>query len=419
MKFWLLAGFVLVMVFASAVAAQETPEPVPLVDEGDFDIVNFLLLGSDTTNPRNAGRTDAILIVSVNKTAGTVAFLSLPRDLWLYIPTSGMQRINTAYGYGESSGYDGGGARLVADTIEHNFGMVIDHHARVDFNGFKQIVDDLGGVDISVDCGIEDWRLSDPSLDPMLESSWEMFTLPVGVHRMDGDLALWYMRSRRTSNDIDRGRRHQAMVRALWQRVRALGLIQQVGDIWPKVTETVRTDIGVDLLVELAPLAMTIDSSRIVSRVLRVYHEIWPVTTAQGGSVLELRPEAVAVTIGQLYQPPTHNQLARENAQIEIVNASGWRPLSQVAADRLAVEGFVPRISADTLPARDFTLLYDYTGQTKGSSLAALRGVLRLGTDAVISEPDPNRTVDFRVVIGQNYRACTYNVMAPRPADDG
>ncbi|MCC6804615.1 MAG: LCP family protein, partial [Anaerolineae bacterium] len=62
------------------------PEPMPMLDTNGYDIENFLLLGSDTTNPVNAGRTDVMVIVSVNRSAGSVAMLSIPRDLYVYIP---------------------------------------------------------------------------------------------------------------------------------------------------------------------------------------------------------------------------------------------------------------------------------------------------------------------------------------------
>ena len=78
------------------------PEPMPLLDNSGYDIENFLLLGSDTTNPHNAGRTDVMVIVSVNRTAGTVSMLSIPRDLYVYIPGYRVYRINRAYGYGRA-----------------------------------------------------------------------------------------------------------------------------------------------------------------------------------------------------------------------------------------------------------------------------------------------------------------------------
>ncbi|MBZ0296665.1 MAG: LCP family protein, partial [Anaerolineae bacterium] len=246
-------------------ALDEIPEPMPLADEQGRDIVSFLLLGSDTTNPVNAGRTDVILVLLVDRSTSTISFLSIPRDFYAYIPEHGLNRINTAYGLGEHENGEGGGAKLLEETILYNLGIEIDYYARVDFNGFKTIIDAVGGVDMAVDCAIQDWRLREPDLDVNVEDNWELFTLPMGYHHMDGDLALWYVRSRRTSSDFDRGRRQQDMMRALWRRVNQLGLIQQLPDIWQQVTEMTQTDVTLPDLLGLVPVAANLDVSRMAS----------------------------------------------------------------------------------------------------------------------------------------------------------
>lgn len=405
------------LIFVFPTSAQSTdpntiPEPIQPVDEQGYDIINFLLLGSDTTNPENSGRTDVMMIVSVNRTAGTVALLSIPRDLYVYIPGREMYRINSAYGYGEQETKDGG-VTLLKEVIRYNLGFEIDYYARVDFNGFKNIVDALGGVDISVDCAIQDWRLIEPDLDPMIEENWEQFTLPVGVHHMDGNLALWYVRSRRTSSDFDRGRRQQDMLRAIWRHVRDIGLLDQLPDIWQQVTEIVKTDVTLADMLSLAPMALSMDTSRIASFTFRQDIDVKTEFTPEGSSVqVPVRDELIALG-RKMMQPPTENQLVREHAAIEIINASGMPDLSRVAADRLAIEGFVPVISTESTQGRQYTVIYDYTGRTKGSSLGELQSVLRVNEEGVFREPDPNREYDFRVVIGSSYYACTHNVMPP------
>ncbi len=416
--------FVLLIALAgfSALHAQETslnitdpdavPEPMPMLDTGEYDIENIMLLGSDTTNPVNAGRTDVMVIMSVNQSAGTVSMLSIPRDLYVYIPGHEVYRINTAYGYGEHDGT--GGFELLAETIRYNLGLEIDHYARVDFADFKNIVDALGSVEIAVDCAIQDWRLTEPELDPTVEENWGMFTLPVGVHEMDGDLALWYARSRRTSSDFDRGRRHQALLRALWGRIRELNLVEQLADIYPQALETVQTDLQLGDMLELVPLAMALDPSRIASYTFRPNIETLSWLSPEGSDVLAPQRDAIRALELQMIEPPTEHQLVRENPRVEIVNASGSRSMSRVAADRLAWEGFMPLISDEVPAYQDRTMIYDYTGQSKGSSLAALQAALRVRDENIVIEPDPNRTVDFRVVIGGVYSSCTYNVALPR-----
>ncbi|PJF25914.1 MAG: hypothetical protein CUN53_10365 [Phototrophicales bacterium] len=112
--------------------------------------------------------------------------------------------------------------------------------------------------------------------------------------------------------------------------------------------------------------------------------------------------------------PPTANQLIQEHARIEIINASGSADLDDVAADRLSWEGFTPIIGPAAASTRERTVIYDFSGQQKGSSRAALQTILRVPDSDVIIEPDGTSEYDFRVVIGTSYYACTYPVRPPR-----
>ncbi len=405
----------------TSVGAQaDRPNPMPLADKYGADIVNTLLLGSDTTITVDAGRTDVMLVISVNRTADTVSMLSIPRDLYVYIPGWEMQRINTAFGHGEHNGE--GGAKLLEATIEYNLGITIDHFARVDFNGFQQIVDDVGGVELSVDCAIQDWKLKQNDLDPKIEDNWEWFTLPVGVHHFDGYLALWYVRSRHTSSDFDRGRRQQAMLRALWNRIHALGLTNQISELWPQVTEIVTTDLTAQDLIDLTPLALSLDSSRIASYTFRQNVEVNGWTSPDGASVLLPVQAAIGVLMQRFLTPPTSSQIAQEHPSIEIVNASGFRDFTQVAYDRLSVEGFTPVVNPQPAPTQTYNAIFDYTGSSKGTTLSTLKSILRVSDAGIVIQPDANRKTDFRVVIGSAYKSCTYGVLPPKPpfnTDDG
>jgi len=414
--------FVLFCLFGliTATVAQDdddTPSPVPLVDEYGDDIINILLLGSDTFNPQNSGRTDVLLIVSVNRTANTVALLSLPRDLYVYIPGWHTYRINSAYGYGEQI-QAGRGPDLLIETIRYNLGLEIDHYARVDFVGFKQLVDAVGGVEISVDCAIQDWRLLAPDLAPSAEENWTMFTLPVGVHHMNGDLALWYVRSRRTSSDFDRGRRQQDMLRALWWRVSDLGLAQQVPEIWGQLAEITDTDLTVEDMIGMLPIALQLDNTRLSAFRLEQNRHTRSSYTEKGESVQVPIHDEIAALLQDMMIPPTANQLISEFADVEIINATGIQDMGRVAADRLAWEGFNTSLATEIPPPQRYTTIYDYTGQRKGSRLDALQSVLRVSDEGVIRDPQADRAVDYRIVLGSSYYACTYNVMPPESDAD-
>lgn len=399
----------------SEVPVTAIPPAMPLVNAArDDDALNILLLGSDTTNPVNAGRTDAIMVASINRTHGTVSLLSIPRDLFVYIPGWTMQRINTAFGYGEqiASSY---GYTLLKETLRYNLGLRIDHYARVDFNDFQTIIDALGGVEITVDCALQDWILKAPDLDPQNEENWELLTLPVGVHVLDGRTALWYARSRRTSSDFDRGRRQQDLVRAIGLRLRQLGLLEQVSVLWGQVTDIVETDLQVQDVLELIPVALTLDSDRIAQYVFvpHVHVESW--LTPSGAAVQLPIREAVEALMRQFLQPPTANRLVRSGPRVEIVNATGYAGMDRVAADLLAWEGFHAIAAGAENRYAAQTTVYDFTGRIKGGILDELLVALHLPSAPVVVSPDPGRTTDYRIILGGDYRTCHHNVMPPVP----
>lgn len=385
------------------------PERAPWLDS-DPDVINFLLLGSDTSGG-GVGRTDVIILVSVNRREGTVAMWHVPRDLLVYIPNHTMDRINLAFALGESGGYPGGGFGLMQETFRYNFGIEVEHYARVDFDDFMRIVDELGGLEISVDCAIADWRLKSPDLDPTVEDNWEYYTLPIGHQRLDPYMALWYVRSRKTTNDLDRGRRQMDALRAMWYQAREQGLFAQVTQLWPEAVEVVQTDMSLTDVLALVPLAVSLDMSRIArySGTPGVHYETW-LTPDDGREVALPKREALLELVRVLLTPPTANRLGRQTVVVDIVDASGYGiGFDRVARDRLAWEGFAARISP-TAPERlrDLTVVYDFTGQAKGNALADLQRLLRVSEGQVVVQPDPNRSVDFRVEIGKSYNSCVY-----------
>jgi LCP family protein required for cell wall assembly len=389
------------------------PERMPLLDT-DPDVTNFLLLGSDTSGG-GVGHTDVVIIVSVNRRVGSVAMWHVPRDLFVYIPNHTMERINLAFALGESSGYPGGGFGLMKETLLYNFGMNIEHFARVDFDDFMRIVEELGGLEISVDCAIADWRLKSPELDKTNEDNWEYYTLPIGRQRLDPYMALWYVRSRVTTSDLDRGRRQMDALRALWYQAREQGLFAQVTQLWPDAVEVVQTDMTLTDVLALAPLAVGLDMSNIARYSgTRGVHYIPFVTPDDGRDVTLPNREELLPMLRDFLTPPTANRLGRAAIKVEVQDASGYGiGFDRVAADRLAWEGFAAGIDGSRVAQRrDLSLIYDYTGQAKGSALDDVRRVLRVSEEQVVAQPDPNRTADFRVEIGGAYNSCVYGSAA-------
>ena len=392
------------------------PEPVAFVSgPASDDIANILLLGSDTSNPANAGRTDTIMIVSINRTREQVSLLSFPRDLYVFVPPSGeYQRINTVFGMGEHGGYEGGGYGLLKTVIRFNFGLHVDWYARVDFNGFQAVVDALGGVEVTVPCALQDWALKAPGLDPQAEENWELKTLSVGVHNLDGYEALWYARSRRTSSDFDRGRRQQDIVRAMWRKANALGLVGQMPALWGELDGIVRTDMTLPDWLGLLPTALRLDSDDI--RQFRFEQEVdvhaW--RTPNGEAVQIPDREQVSQLIEHFMQPAADSRLNAAPVRIEIVNASGVPDMDHVVFDMLSWRGLVATVVPSTgLEYQRDTTVIDYYGSIKGSRLPDLLDALRIDSSQVVSTPSAERLVEYRVVLGGDFRSCQFAVLPP------
>jgi LCP family protein required for cell wall assembly len=379
----------------------DAPGRVPAL--GDSDSVNFLLIGSDK-RPGGSYRTDTMVVVVWWPKDGQVSMISIPRDLWIYIPSVGMQRINTAYQSGEIDGYSGGGPGLLRDTIAYNLGLRIDHTAKVEFDGFRRIVDTLGGVDVPVACPYTDWHLTDPAADPNDANNWSLYTVPAGMIHMDGDLTLWYARSRLKSDDFDRALRQQETLRAIFAKALRTDTLTRVTQLYGEFSNAIATDLGLRDMLALALSAPRLSNANIRSYYIRPpYVSEW--TTPAGADVLLPNQNELQQLLIQATTLST-TALHRQAVSIEVQNGTAVDGMDGLAANRLNYAGYATRISA--ADHRDYTnsVLIDATpGQDAGARAAILAG-LGLSTATVVSAPDSKATTQYRLVLGSDYQTC-------------
>ncbi len=386
-----------------------------------YDLLNVLLIGHDgDLQPGQPFHTDTMIVVSINRDTNTVSMISLPRDLFVYIPNWGMARLNLAWGYGEAIGWTDGGWGMMRQTILYNFGIETHYYAMVDFEGFRQIIDAIGGVRIAVDCPIQDYRCTgercyDGIAGNETEDDYTLYTLDVGVYDMDSELALWYARSRKNTIDFDRGRRQQQLLRAIWVKTKSNGMLTRLPELYDQLTQVVETNMPLQEILPLIPLALSIQPNDIENHFFRKNIETvaW---SPDGVTNVQLpHPDGgMNRLIFDFLQPPTQNRLRLENARIEIYNGTEHDDWDVVAADRLIWEGFAPQ-AMGAADRRDYpsTIIYDYTGASKGSSLGELVNVLNIRAENIRVEPDPNRTVDFKIILGADYNSCVGRQWVP------
>ena len=266
---------------SESIQTQGTPEantnspalPTPTVrklqkPEGQ---VNILLLGSDARPNEGGFRTDIIVWVSLNPKDDFVSAVSFPRDLFVQIPGMGENRINTAFPYG--------GFELMADTFELNFGVRPDHYVLVDFNGFVTVINNLGGIYVNAAQNLTD------SCASWVNASGTCSVGPGTVH-MNGDLALWYARSRYTSNDIERARRAQEVIEGIFDRLMSLDIILKAPELYNAYLTYVQTDLELNQVVSLLPLASKIKDNRDIRNYVVGYELAYDWITWQGAQVL-------------------------------------------------------------------------------------------------------------------------------------
>jgi LCP family protein required for cell wall assembly len=382
-----------------ALAVNPTALP-PLTDK---ETINFLLIGSDK-RPGSSYRTDTLVIAIVWPKDGQVSLISIPRDLWIYIPTVGMQRINTAYQSGEITGYAGGGPGLLKDTIAYNMGIRIDHTAMVDFDGFRRIVDTLGGVEVPISCAFTDWRLIDPSYDPENENNWWLFTVGPGQVHMDGDLALWYARSRLRSNDFDRGRRQQEVLRTIFAKALQTNTLSKIPQLYNDFSSTIVTDLGLGDLLLMSPYAVNFTNANIRGYYIRPpYVSSW---MTPGGAAVLLPSEAELNQM--LIEATTLSPYAveRKTIKVDVQNGTPFDTWDALAASRLNYAGYQTAIS--NADRRDYTssVIIDFTPGQNPDQRQTIMSTLNLYSANVISLPDANSPVQYRVILGYDYEPC-------------
>jgi LCP family protein required for cell wall assembly len=374
-----------------------TPLPTPTYSG---DILHLLLIGLDWTTNLGSQNTDVVMVAAINKDTKQVSMLSIPRDLWVYIPAYGWSRINVAHKIGHRTGYPGGGPGLLADTLRVNFGLPIDHWVRVDFQGFARVVNALGGVEMTVACPVN-LRYHPPAS----EEEEEMILEP-GVHHLDGITALRYVRTRRGGSDFDRARRQQQFLKALWHQTKSPDTILKIPALWSALAGSYQTDLSLGDVLSLAPLALDIRPERIRSRYISSNHTSdW--TTSEGWQVLLPNYDKIQQVVASLYAPPTiaDDQVAAEGARVQMRNGTYQHQLAKIGADQLRWYGFniVDTALADN-PDYQKTKIIVFNDKPK--ALEQLVRVLKVEPENIIHQPDPNQPADIQVILGQDYDPC-------------
>ena len=255
-----------------------TPPPLAtILPPTPTERVNILLIGADERPQFDTYNTDTLIVVSIDPTTGSAAMFSLPRDT-VDVPMAAgpWQRVfGSSYGGKINSlwtaatlrkdlfpGNDAQrGFAAIKSTLSELYDIDIKYYVSVNFEGFREIVDALGGVTINVQLPVTDDKY--PGDDGRLRRVY----IPTGIQHMDGAQALIYARSRNSSNDFDRAQRQQRVLLSLRQQADVGSLIEKLPQLVKALRNAVHTDMPIELLPGLLRLAGDIDTQKIRSYV--------------------------------------------------------------------------------------------------------------------------------------------------------
>jgi len=270
-------------IFSSELDVSSIPDLVsdPLKNER----LNVLLLGIDARQGETMARTDSIILASVDQKSKQMVLLSIPRDTRVNIPGYGYDKINSASVYG--------GPELTMKVASELLGISIKYYVLVNFNGFKDIVDALGGVTMDVEQDMRHWDDTDGG-------AYEI-NLKKGVQRLDGEKALQYVRYRNYAmGDIERTQHQQKFLVALAKEVLQPATIAKLPKLVPEINRYIKTNLSMGHLYTLASAARELEKGNIITQTLPGR----PINI-NGGSYWGVEPSEARQMLAKLFKGET------------------------------------------------------------------------------------------------------------------
>lgn len=400
-----------------APALAKTIDVTKLKGEGDGR-VNVLLLGVGGAGHDGADLTDTIILASIDPINKKTVLLSVPRDLWVEMPNNyfaSEQKINAAYSSGkylELGFQDASNADIAAvragfgaldGVIEDVLGVPIHYNVLVNFNAFAQAIDTVGGVSINVP-----EALVDPSM--AWENGWNPILAPEGPQTMDGDKALMYVRSRKTSSDFARSERQRSVMVALKDKVFTLGTLSnpsKISDLISAFGDNVVSDLSVGDAARMAELMKEIPNDQIQSVGL-TDQSVNLLTTGTINGLSAVQPRAGVFQYDDI-RVFTRTVLKdgfieKENATIAIYNGTLQPGMAGEKAKDLQSYGYNITTVANA-PNQNYqkTVIVDLSNGTKQVTTRYLEQ--RYGVEVVTENPEasiPTTDVDFVIILGED-----------------
>ncbi|MCU0504956.1 MAG: LCP family protein, partial [Chloroflexi bacterium] len=393
---------------ATAAAATVTPTKVPKWDGKER--LNILLVGADERADQGYFNTDTLIVVSIDPTTKEVAMFSLPRDT-VDVPLPADSPARAVYGdvFGGKINslcmaakarpdiFPSGCFGTIKEVLGALYDLDIKYYVQVNFEGFTQVVDALGGVTVNVQTPVVDDSY------PTDRGQLMRVYIPSGIQHMTGEEALVYARSRHGSSDFDRGQRQQRVILSLRQQADVAGMIPRIPDLVKSLKKAVHTDIPVDLLPQLAQLAGEVDMSRLRSQVFAP--SFWATEVRSGdprGYVIVPKVDRIRYGVRAAFADKAtdialREKVAAEGARVWVLNGTGATGQAADVASYLAwsgMEASAPNQKPDEQPTATVIRVYNGAETKMPQTVAYLEKVLKATVEPVT---DPAVRVDVIV----------------------
>lgn len=264
--------------------AGEEPETNPVFQQAenvsqDKNVLNILLVGQDKRPGQKRQRSDAMILCTINFDAKTLTLTSLMRDLWVYIPDHYNQRLNVPYKIG--------GFPLLNETLDYNFGVSADYNVEVDFTGFREVIDMVGGIDVELTASEASYLNKVGNKEFKDHTVW---TLKKGMNHLDGTQALAYARIRKIDSDFARTNRQRTVINLLLEKARgmdATSLYNMAKAILPMLNTDIKTSQVLEIILDVVPI---IGELRVISQRVPMDNQYY-LTSKNGASVIAMKKD--------------------------------------------------------------------------------------------------------------------------------
>lgn len=385
-----------------------TADTKPLNGQQDGRI-NILLMGAAGEHNPGSNLTDTIMVMSVDTQNKKIALLSIPRDLYVNIPdTQSYTKINSLYQIGL---HEGQGADLIRQKMEEITGLKVNYYLALDFDGFSRIIDQIGGVNVTVARDMYDARYPGPNY------SYQTFSITKGFHTLDGDMALKYVRERHDDPQGDFGRalRQQQVIQAVKNKlfsIQTLFNVVAMNNIMDTLGDNIKTDISFDDIGSFINLSKQVDTQNITNVVVDAWKpdSLLKATHVQIGnaSAFALLPRVGSYSeiqdlakniFDQDQLKKRHQAIMNEQAKVGIINESGDTQLAQKVQQLLTNELGIKNTKVISKSNKELAAETQVSDNTNGGKLFTLDEIIKKLPASLASSANQYTDSNYDMVI--------------------